>query len=242
VSRTEFYDSSALLNGVWSVVKPKPPLEIFLDQPGIYQMVFMVNGEPATRFPFRLVETSAGDDPFNPQATYAFDGYWKRYAVVRLKDYDFKRKGTKVKYAIWSGQLDLAPGTKKGRFDAQLIHGGKVIAHIKRGGEGFIANEHYRKSSFSLLLPHVKKDAATAPPLLLEDYADGDYNLRITRLVDGEELRNFEFTVANGKMVGLPQSSLSYKPHVDYLMPQVDDDSTRNQFRMEKAVWLMDPP
>ncbi len=242
VARNKFWDDSQERDGIWSAVKPQPPLQITLDKPGIYQMLFLVNGEPATRFPFRLLETSAGDDPFNPQKTYAFDGLWKRYATVRLKQYDFKRQGTAPKFTIWTGQLDLAAGEQKGRFRAELEHNGKIVAHSKKDQGGFISNEHYRSEAFSLHVPHEKKDATNSAPYLLEDYADGDYHLRIVREPDGVELRDFEFSVAAGKIQPLPQSDLNHEPHIDYLMPRVDDDSSQILLRMEEAVWLMDKP
>lgn len=242
VARNKFWDDSQQRDGIWAIVKPQPPLNISLTEPGIYQMLFMVNGEPATRFPFRLIQTSAGDDPFNPSKTYAFDGMWKRYAVVRLKDYDFKRTGVRPNFTIWTGQLDLDDGTKAGRFFAELLHEGRVVAHTPRGRGGFITNEHYRKEKFSLLAPHEKKDATHAPPYLLEDYADGAYNLRISRLPDGKVLREFEFSVTGGKMTQLPQTEIGYEPHIDYLMPRVDDDSEQIAMRMEEAVWLLDKP
>ena len=240
VAQNKFWDDAQERHGIWSVVKPQPPQQIKLDKPGIYQMLFRVNGEPATRFPFRLVQTSAGDDPFNPQKTYAFDGLWKRYASVRLKDYTFKRNGTAPKFTVWTGQFDLAQGEKKGRFSAELSLDGKVVAESNKGKDGFIANEHYRAESFTLVVPHEKKDATNAPPYLLEDYADGDYRLRIVRQPDGHVLRDFELSVVDGKISPLAQSELNHEPHIDYLMPRVDDDSTRNVFQMEEAIWLMD--
>jgi len=243
VSRNAFYDDHATNNrdGIWAYTRPQSPHQIRFDKPGIYQMVFMVDDQPVTRFPFRLIETSTGDDPFNPQKTFAFDGLWKRYANIRPREYDFKRTGTALEYTLWTGQLDLAPGAKKDMFLAELVLNGKVVAHSKLH-QGFIPNTHYRVHTVKLHQPHEKAKATDAPPYLLEDYADGDYTLRLSRQSDQHVLREYGFNMTGGKIAQLPQTQLNHEPHVDYMLPRSRNRSQRNRLEIDEVHWIYAAP
>ena len=225
--------------GAWAVVRPKAE-QFRLQTPGIYQLVFSVNGVPATRFPFRLIQTSAGDDPFNPEKKFAFDGYWKRLAAVRLRPYDFKRTGTWPVPTVWVGELDLPEGKDKDMFESDLLHNGKLVAQSNRKG-GFIAREHYRKREVKLLQLHEPNQLANAGPFLLEDYKDGDYELRLTRHSDRKVFRNFRFKVTDGKIAHMDRSTLGFQPAVDYLVPR-GMKGRKNMTIMEEVVWVFSPP
>lgn len=239
VARQTAFEGYQGRDGVWAIVRPKPE-QIRLETPGIYQLVFSVDGVPATRFPFRLVQTSAGDDPFNPEKKYAFDGYWKRLATVRLKPYDFKRVGHWPLMTAWFGELDLPEGKNKDGFEADLIHNGKLVAQADRRG-GFIAREHYRPREIKLLHPHAPNEKTNAPPYLLEDYADGDYELRLTRHSDRNVFRNYRFKVTQGKLVHMDRSALGYQPAIDYLLPR-GMLGRKAKTTMEEIYWIFNPP
>ena len=77
-----FYEDYKSKEGVYARVQVQTPADITLTKPGIYTIVYLVDGKPVTRLPVKLAQSSAGDDPFNPQKTFRFDGYWRTFAFI----------------------------------------------------------------------------------------------------------------------------------------------------------------
>lgn len=98
------YFEDVLRDGVFIRAKVKGIAEVKLTEPGVYTLVYLVNGKPVTRMPVKLNKVDDGDDPFNPQATYSFDGYWRTHAHFTTGLYDEKPF---PELHFWVGGIDL---------------------------------------------------------------------------------------------------------------------------------------
>lgn len=235
VAQFAFYPDYKLRTGVFARIQAKGPADVKLTKPGRYNMVFVMNNKAISRMPFTVIEKSAGNDPFNPGKTYAFDGYWRRLGYITAG-------GTKEKpipeFWVWLGGLDMPnPDQFQEYFFAELVRGGKVVAHSKRR-TGFYSGGHFKRRRFSLFRPHTVKQEPNAVFFTMKELmVDGDYELRITRRTDRKLLRNFRIVVAKGKFRTLKRTQLGYKPATDYIVPRViKKGSTAYEF--EKAIWI----
>ena len=110
VDSFSFYPEYRPREGVFAGAQVQTPADVSLTEPGIYTLVFVVDDKPVTRMPVRLVQSSAGDDPFNPDKTFQFDGYWRTLAYLTMGTY----KGEAFpELHYWLGGMDLAKGAKK---------------------------------------------------------------------------------------------------------------------------------
>ncbi len=222
--------------GIYGRVQVETPADVSLSEPGIYTIVFVVDGVPVTRMPVKLVRVDGGDDPFNPGATYQFDGYWRTFAFLTMGSH----KGEAFPVVnYWLGGMDLAPGTVRGRPFVTLYRDGAAVAHSQRT-QGHYREGHFRHAEISLYHPHPKGKEATARPFVLSDWlVDGDYELRVTRQPDGALLRSFDFEVANRSFVPHPRTVLGYQPQTDYIAPRVQKRGATSPELVE-AIWIED--
>lgn len=236
VSRHRFFPDYAGQQGVFAAVQAVGPADVQLTEPGIYQLVFVVDGVAVTRMPVVLKQTDAGDDPFDPQPKFAFDGYWRTHAFVITRSY-FDQPVPEV--GLWLGGMDLPPDARRGGFAATLYRDGEAVAHSK-AQRGSISPGHFELKRVLLFQPHTPKQAPNAEAFTMEDLSvDGAYELRVTRSEDGAMLRSYDFTVAEGEVRGLAQSSLDTEPVVDYVMPRVLKPGTTT-FEMVPCTWIRD--
>ena len=238
VASFPFFEEVRVRNGVFAQVQVQGPADVTLTEPGIYNIVLLVNGQPATRLAFLLEQVSAGDDPFNPQKTYRFDGLWRKYAYFSTSTF----KDRKIPILnLWLGGVDLPEGAARGGFMATLYRDGETIAHSKRT-QGVISAGHFERTNSTLYLPHDEKGSPNAIPLGFDDLqADGKYEIRVTRKSDGAAIRSYDFTVTDGKIQELPQTQLGYQPAIDYILPRVVKKGI-SSFEMDEAIWLADEP
>jgi hypothetical protein len=236
VASFPFYKDYKYRAGVYARALVKTPADLTLTKPGIYSIVYLVNKKPVTRLPFKLVQSSAGDDPFNPQKKYRFDGYWRTFAFIVMRTWkgeDFPE----VHY--WLGGMDLPAGKQRGSQIVTLFRDGKLVAHSKRT-VGTIEPGHFKEVRSSLYHIHPAGKEANAIPFLLKDWqVDDIYELRVNRQSDKAALRSYDFKVSNGKIEGHPRSKLGYTPQVDYIAPRVQKMGGTS-LELTEAIWIED--
>jgi hypothetical protein len=232
----KFYEDYATKEGVYARIQVQTPADVTLSKPGIYTIVYLVDGKPATRLPVRLVQTAAGDDPFNPQKKYGFDGYWRTFALITMNTW----KGEKFPEVFyWLGGIDLPEGKTRDSQMATLLRDGKVVAHSKRN-VGIIQPGHFKEVKSSLYHVHAEGKEANAQPFLLKDWlVDGKYELRINRMSDMQALRSYDFKVSNGKIEEHPRSKLGYEPLTDFIAPRVQKKGVTYP-ELTEAIWIED--
>lgn len=222
-------------DGVFAKMNIQGTPTVQLTEPGVYGLVFVIDGKPVTRFPFVLLETGGGDDPFKPEKTYAFDGVWRLFAYFTRETYS----GEDVpQLNLWLGGLDMAsPDTFQGYFMASLKRDGAEIAHSKRQ-TSFYSNGHFERRSTLLFEPHDDRGAPNAVPIGMDELTvNGAYTLDVTRAEDGALLRRFEFTVAGGEIQPLDRARLGYDQPLDFIVPRVFKSGSSG-YEFEEAIWI----
>jgi hypothetical protein len=124
VAKFEFYPDYINSLGVFARIRTKSigPAEVTLTEPGVYTLVFLVSGQPVTRMPVRLLQTSAGDDPFNPVKAYSFDGYWR--TMAHFTTITAIRGGPAPELTLWLGGMDLPLDANRDMFRVALMRDG----------------------------------------------------------------------------------------------------------------------
>ncbi len=229
-----FYPDYGNRDGVFGRIKVQKPADVQLTEPGTYTMVFAMDGAAISRFPFVLKQTGAGDDPYNPVKTFAFDGHWRRLAHIRFGG---SKENPIPKFTLWMGSLDMAdPDTFQAFYLAVLLRDEEVVAHSKRQ-TSFYSGGHFERKEFSLYHPHEKSAEANARDFAMADLADGQYDLLIVRAEDRKPLRYFTFTVAQGEIQPLPQTQLGFEPASDFMVPRVRKRGSTG-YEFEEVVWI----
>ncbi|MCC5787964.1 MAG: hypothetical protein JJU33_14825 [Phycisphaerales bacterium] len=234
VQRFEFFPDYRLHDGVFATAMVRGPAEVTLTEPGVYNIVCLVDGEMATRLPVVLEQVSEGDDPFDPVKKYEFFGLWRTYGYLTIDEND---AGKFPKLSFWAGGRDLAEGEQSDRFRVVLKRDGEVVAH-SRHTQGHIAKGHYKRVEITIHKPHEERDVTNAPRSPLSDWTqDGEYELLVTRNSDGRLIRRFRFTAKDGEIEELPNTKLGYEPRIDYIVPRVPVRGVTT-FRLESAIWI----
>lgn len=238
VGQHGFYPDYVNKVGVFARIRAKRPADITLNQPGLYTIVFVADGQPVTRFPVRLELSSDGSDPFDPQKTYRFDGYWRTLAHLTMTTF----KGEMLpEVTMWLGGIDLPEGARQDSFVATLYRNAIPVAHSKQD-LGIIRPGHFQRTKAILYHPHDRRQAPNAKPFLLADWQqDGQYELQVSRSSDGLKIRSFDFQVADAEIVRLERSKLGHEPATDYLMPRVLKRGATG-LEMTEAIWIQDHP
>lgn len=232
----KFYPDPRWREGVFARMTEVGPADFELAEPGVYNIVFLIDGKPVSRLPVVLEQTSEGDDPFDPVKKYRFFGMWQVYGYLfmnTIQDEPFPELN------FWLGGKDLAEGETKDTFIATMKNeDGEVVAHSK-DTQGYFGEGHYEQTDISLYHPHTHKEIPNAMPYLLSDWVakDGKYTIEVTRGSDKKLLRRFHVIVKDGKIQELPATDLKFEPHVDYMVPRVDDKHSQS-YGFAKAIWL----
>jgi len=235
--QADFFPDYQFTHQVFGKVRIKAAAGHQLTEPGLYQIVFVVDGTPVTRMPIVVRQTGAGDDPFKPVKTYAYDGFWRTFAYLTYGEFKDEKTVT-VNY--WVGSLDLADPAKGEMFIIELIHNDEVIAHTPRT-QGHIAPGHFEWGNLTLRHPHEKGKEVNAPMFMHKDWVanDGLYELRFRRQKDGQMIRSLDFQVLNGEIQQHPRAALDYQPRIDFIAPRVQKRGG-NMFEMLEAIWIED--
>jgi hypothetical protein len=230
------YPDYKVREGVFGRVQVVGPAGVQLTEPGLYTMVVVLNGQPISRFPFLLQQTGDGSDPYNPQITYVFDGYWRTLAHITL---DNVNDDPRPVFSIWLMPVDMpAPDAFQEAFEADLTRDGTLIGHAKRNSSTFGKGDFGRQEVL-IFQPHDVKDEANAIPLNMADLSvDGGYELKVTRSSDGALLRDFSFDVASGEILPLPATQLGFEPVTDFIAPRVTRKGS-TVYEFEEAIWIV---
>ncbi len=232
-----FYEDYQAKNGVYAQSLVKAPADITLTKPDIYTIAYVIDNKPATRLPFRLIQSSAGDDPFKPEKTYHADGYWRTLAFILMDEWKGE-EWPRVYY--WLGGVDLPTGKKRASQIVTLFRNGEIVAHSKRTASDVIEPGHFKQVKNHLYHPHSAGKEYKARPFLLSDWlVDGTYELRVNRLSDKVALRSYDFRVSNSTIEPHPRSKLGYQPHIDYIAPRVQKRGATS-LEMVEAIWIED--
>jgi hypothetical protein len=236
VKSYKFYAEPRWRIGVFAHLSEVGPADITLTEPGVYNIVFLIDGKPVTRLPVVLEQTSEGDDPFDPKKTYRFFGFWQLYGYLTMSEWKDKPV---PELNLWLGGKDLPEGKDKDTYTATLKRDGEAVAHSKRT-QGHFKDGHYERAKIKLYHPHTERESPNAMPFMLSDWTetDGDYKLDITRKSDGKLIRSFTVTVKDEKIENLPATKLDFEPHIDYIVPRVLDRGA-GQYGFLEAIWLI---
>jgi hypothetical protein len=234
--RFAFFPDYQNREGVFARVRAQGPADVTLTEPGIYTIVFVVGGQPVSRFPVRLEQTSQGDDPFSPQKTYRFDGYWRTMAHFTTRT--FKDEPV-PELTLWVGGKDLPVDASKGRFRVSLLRDGERIGHSQHT-QGFIPTGHFKRTQISIYHPHAEKESPNARLITWKDLGkDGAYEVVVTRLSDGQQIRSFDFDVVDGKIKPMARAVLGFQPPTDFVLPRVLRRGS-TALDMGEAIWIED--
>lgn len=221
-------------SGVFARAAVEGPADVTLTDPGVYNIIFLVSGEPVTRLPVVLEETSAGDDPFDPAKTYRYFGLWQTYAHLTTKD---AAQGQRRQLTLWIGGRDLPEGAAKDLFAVTLKRDGEVVA-VSKKDHGHIPTGHYRRQTIDLFLPHDERQSQNAGLFAAEEWArDGSYELTVTRRSDGQVIRTFAYEAKDGTIAPLPDTQLGFEPAIDYIVPRVVEKNV-TEYGFVEVVWL----
>ncbi len=232
----KFYPEPRFRDGVFARLSEVGPADFKLTEPGVYNIVYLIDGKPVSRLAVMLEETSAGDDPFDPVKTYRFLGMWQVYGYLTMNTW---KDEPYPELHFWLGGKDLAEGESKDMFSAKLKNkDGEVVAHSKET-QGVFSEGHYEQTKVSLYHPHTKREIPNAMPYMLSDWTetDGKYTLEITRNADDKLIRRFHVTVKDGEIQGLGASEMDFEPRVDYIVPRVTRKGG-STYGFVKAIWL----
>lgn len=208
--------------------------EITLTEPGVYNIVFMIDGALVSRLPVALERVETGDDPFEAETHYRYFGLWQRYAYLSM---DTWRGEDWPHLTFWAGLRDFEQPGHVLPFLIELHRNGTLVAHSKRT-QGTIPYEHYERIESPLYHPHDRKSSANARPLLAAEWTrEGDYTVTITRQTDGQVIRRFAYTARNGSIQPLPETRFGHQPAIDYRPPRVRDKSSTG-YDFKEAIWI----
>ncbi len=234
----EFFPDYRWVEGVFANAMVKGPADVQLSEPGIYNIVLIVDGELATRIPFVLEQTGEGNDPFDPVKTYRFHGVWQVYGYLTMREW---KDEVHPKLTFWVGGKDLAENTEKDMFVATLKRDGEVIGHSRRT-LGFIAPGAYSRVDIDIYEPHEPGKEVNTKFIMQDEWTkDGEYEIIVTRNKDNAMIRRFSFTSADGKIGPIANSQLGFEPRVDYIVPRVRDRRSQN-IKYEEAIWIKSGP
>jgi len=221
-------------NGVIAKVAMDGTAEITLTEPGVYNIVFLIDGRPVSRLPVALERVEIGEDPFDRETTYRYFGLWQRYA--HITDDAWKGEDWPV-LTFWAGLRDFDQPAHQLPFLVEMRRDGVLVAHSKRT-QGSIPHEHYQRVKAHLYHPHERRSAANAKPFLAGDWTrDGEYEIQVLRTADGQLLRRFDYVARAGKIQPLPETRPGHEQAIDYRPPRVRDKGSTG-YDFVEAIWI----
>jgi hypothetical protein len=208
--------------------------ELALTEPGVYNIVWMIDGAPVSRLPVVLERVETGDDPFDRETHLRYFGLWQRYAHISMDRWNGEEWPA---LTFWAGIRDFDEPAHQLPFFVEMTRDGDVVAHSKRT-QGSIPYKHYRRVEAHLYHPHDRQSSPNAEPFLADDWTrDGDYEITVTRTADGRILRSFAFTARGGTIQPLAEARPGHEPPIDYRPPRVRDKSSTG-YDFVEAIWI----
>lgn len=221
-------------NGVIARTAMDGTAEITLTEPGIYNLVWMIDGQPVSRLPVVLERVEIGNDPFDAETVYRYFGLWERYAHITN---DTWRGEDWPVLTFWAGIRDFDEQAHQLPFFVELTRNGELVAHSKRT-QGTIPYKHYERIEAHLYHPHDERSSPNARPFMAADWTqDGDYEITVTRRDDGAVLRTFAYAASGGEIVPLPETEIGHQPAIDYRVPRVSDKGNTS-YEFVEAIWI----
>ena len=221
--------------GVFGKARIVGPADVTLTEPGVYNIVAIIDGKPVSRLPVVLEQTSAGDDPFDPQPIYRYYGLWA--VCAHLTMITNSNDETHPEVTFWAGGRDLPEGERGDGFFARLYRDGELIGHSRRT-TGFISSGHYERKTTAIYEIHEPGKEVNSKRLLLDDWTrDGEYTLTVSRKEDDQLIRRFSFTAADGEIQPMPNTELGYGPGVDYMAPRATKKGS-NRYEFVEVIWI----
>ncbi|MEM9314396.1 MAG: hypothetical protein AAGA95_07195, partial [Pseudomonadota bacterium] len=220
--------------GVFGKAQLVGPADIQLTEPGVYNIVALIDGKPVSRIPVGLEQTSAGDDPFDPVKTFRYYGLWAVSAHLTMRE----SGDTKIpELTFWAGGKDLPNGARGDGFVARLYRDEQLIGNSRRT-TGHIPAGHYQRLKTFINEVHEPGEEVNAKPLTIDTWTqDGQYTLTVARKKDDQLIRRFRFTVANGEFVPMANTQLGYEPGVDYKAPRATRKGA-NRYEFVEVIWI----
>ena len=232
-----FFPDYRWREGVFARAQVQGPAAVTLTEPGVYNIIFLIDGKPTSRLAVALEQTDAGADPFDPTKKFRFFGLWQVYGHLTMESW---KDQIHPRLSFWVGGKDLAEDAKKDMFFVTLKRDGKVIGHSRRT-QGFMGLGHYKRVDIDIYRPHEEKKAANAELLMVDEWTrDGDYELIVTRTSDDAVIRRFQFKAKGGAIQPLANTDLKFEPHIDYIVPRVIERGN-STYAFEEAIWIQSP-
>jgi hypothetical protein len=231
LARFDFFPEYRFRDKAFGRLQASGPALWQADAAGDYQFVFRIGTEVVTRFPFSVV-AEGGDDPFDAEPRYRFDGPWRELGYLLRRTYG---DAELLDLVTWLGGPDAADGAGNDRAIARLLRDGNLVGQ-SRESAGHIPQGHFQQTTFAFFAPHEPRRAHEAPPIALGDLVDGDYEIHVQRLADGRSLRRFEFAVRGGTPQPDPRGTLQHQPRELLLSPRVHRKGGHYEFI--EATWL----
>lgn len=230
-----FRDTYRYREGVFAKAQVVGPADVTLTEPGVYNIVAIIDGTPVSRLPVGLEQTSVGDDPFDPNPTYQYYGLWA--VCGHLTMITNSSDETYPEVTFWAGGRDLPAGEDGDGFIARLYRDGELIGHSRRT-TGFITSGHYERKTTTIYEPHEPGKEVNTKRLLIDDWTkDGEYTLTVSRKTDDQAVRRFTFNAVDGAIQQMPNTALDYEPGVDYMAPRTTKKGS-NRYEFVEVIWI----
>jgi len=221
-------------NGVIARAALDGTAEVTLTEPGVYNIVFLIDGTPVSRLPVVLERIEIGEDPFERETVYRYHGLWPLHAHITNGSW----KGEDwPALTFWAGMRDFSEQAHQQAFFVEMKRNGEVVAHSRRS-EGTFSYKHYHRVRVHLYHPHDDKSSANAVPVLRDEWMqDGDYEITVTRQADGATLRRFHYSARGGRIQPLPETVPGYQPAIDSRVPRVLKKGSSG-YEFVEAIWI----
>lgn len=204
VADLQFYNGQKQQAPYWALHPGVPPEEPLAA--GDYVMEWYLEGDLFYRFPF-TVEVAEGDDVYNPEARYFFEGPWDDYAYLYIPS-----PTSTPMFSIWLRDKAASPGDwKEHQLNVSVVRGGKEVAYWPNpnGGAHPVDLKPWWER-LDIALDHPGNDVFYA-----RDLTDGTYTVTVT--MDGATYGTYGFTVAGGKIQHQGRQVRSATDPLDYI-------------------------
>ena len=191
------------------------PVPFCFRQEGQYELVFLLNNEPITRFPFR-VWSKDSTDPFNPVRHTFAEGPWNEWAVLTVPD------GTTSggpSLTFWARGGSFLKGSKREYLQVSLeLDGDTVFESTSKTLSKDPRSAEWRAYSVDLQFPRSEGGARIKTENLLEQ--DGTYVVVVKS--KNKVYGKFPLQIRDGAIQPHPRQGIQYEPHADYLPGKVN--------------------
>jgi hypothetical protein len=207
-------------------IRSEGPTDFRLDQAGNYRIAVLADGKTLRQIEFSVASTNSGD-PFAPKPILSVTGPWSKVCAFLT---DPTKPGEAALVSFYS-QLSEASLTNPSLLAVVLSKGGKVVAKTRP----------YMLSSKGWQLQEIPLYSADNKNFVTEkDLAalGGMFNVDIK--IGEKVVKTFSGKADGQKLVGLPQSSLSFNKPEEILLPRTIayPASSDHRAKLLNVYWL----